>query len=230
MTELHELTGITQNTLSLMANGKSNGIQFNTLEKIIKALDCSLDELFTVTGIPFEVYVELEEVKDNIYKFSLVGIDETNVESRITYGFEIFKNVTKTKRTLLQIVFLDRGKIELESLNNQLFIDRILDYSGESLSEELLLVYAYLIAYEILEDLNDPSINSTSLVTFSWYGLVKNNNEKIIKIKLVSKDIDNYSIEINNCLARPDFLAMNNNNILETNIIDKKVIIKMLLE
>lgn len=49
MTELHKLTGITQNAISLLANGKSNGVHFITLEKIVKALNCNLDDLITVT-------------------------------------------------------------------------------------------------------------------------------------------------------------------------------------
>lgn len=44
--ELHRLTGISANTLSSLYNEKTNMISFNTIEKICKALDCEVGELF----------------------------------------------------------------------------------------------------------------------------------------------------------------------------------------
>ncbi len=39
-------TGITQKTLSLLANGRVSGIKYATLIRIKDLLDCSFDELF----------------------------------------------------------------------------------------------------------------------------------------------------------------------------------------
>src|SRR5690625_3019254 len=61
MTELHQKTGISQNALSLLANGKSNGIQFNTLEKIITATNTSIEDLLDVVGEKYKLYVEYVE-------------------------------------------------------------------------------------------------------------------------------------------------------------------------
>lgn len=50
MTELHEITGISKNTLSLLSRGESQGIQFRTLDKICETLGCSPGELLQHTN------------------------------------------------------------------------------------------------------------------------------------------------------------------------------------
>lgn len=45
LTQLHKETGISQNALSLLANGKSKGFQFSTLEGILRALDADVSDL-----------------------------------------------------------------------------------------------------------------------------------------------------------------------------------------
>ena len=50
---LSEETGITISTLSRHKNGKAVGIDFETLEKLIKCLECTPDELFGV--VPYTV-------------------------------------------------------------------------------------------------------------------------------------------------------------------------------
>lgn len=43
--EIFEETGISRNTISLMVHGKTTGIQFETLQKLLKVLDCDIEEL-----------------------------------------------------------------------------------------------------------------------------------------------------------------------------------------
>ena len=45
MSELSRKTGISKNALSLLYHEKSNGVRFDTLEKICRELDCKIDEL-----------------------------------------------------------------------------------------------------------------------------------------------------------------------------------------
>lgn len=45
-TELSKLTGISQKALSELETGKSKGVSFNTLSKLCKILDITLDQLF----------------------------------------------------------------------------------------------------------------------------------------------------------------------------------------
>lgn len=43
---LGKQTGISQNNISKICNGETSTIRFDTIEKICKALECSIDELF----------------------------------------------------------------------------------------------------------------------------------------------------------------------------------------
>ena len=43
---LGKQTGISQNNILKICNGETSTIRFDTIEKICKALECSIDELF----------------------------------------------------------------------------------------------------------------------------------------------------------------------------------------
>lgn len=43
---ISNFTGLSINTLSLLATGKSRGIQFNTLEKLLVFFECEIEDLF----------------------------------------------------------------------------------------------------------------------------------------------------------------------------------------
>ena len=49
ISELSESTGISRNSLGLLVNGKSRGIQFDTLEKISRVIDVDINKLFTLS-------------------------------------------------------------------------------------------------------------------------------------------------------------------------------------
>lgn len=55
ISELNESTGISRNSLSLLINGKSRGIQFETLEKIVSALNINIGDLFEKTFNNLEI-------------------------------------------------------------------------------------------------------------------------------------------------------------------------------
>ncbi|WP_375755270.1 helix-turn-helix domain-containing protein [Priestia endophytica] len=61
MTELHEITGISQNALSPIANGKSNGIQFNTLDKILEATNSKIEELIERGEELYSLFIRSED-------------------------------------------------------------------------------------------------------------------------------------------------------------------------
>lgn len=82
--DLHEKTGISRNTISLLYNNKSKGIQFDTLTRLADALGVEfLDELF-IDEIP--------------YKVSQVGYEidyNSELEKNYEFGFcylELFVN------------------------------------------------------------------------------------------------------------------------------------------
>lgn len=55
ISDLNKKTGISRNSLSLLINGKSRGIQFETLEKIIGALNVEIGDLFEKTFDKLEI-------------------------------------------------------------------------------------------------------------------------------------------------------------------------------
>lgn len=55
ISDLNESTGISRNSLSLLINGKSRGVQFETLEKIVSALDINIGDLFEKTFNNLEI-------------------------------------------------------------------------------------------------------------------------------------------------------------------------------
>lgn len=93
LTELHELTGISKNTLSLIANNQSKGIQFETMEKLILKLGVSFDQFFefenygsfmNITPVENEkmkYLIEIDQISDNVisqgYTWGDNGIKET---------------------------------------------------------------------------------------------------------------------------------------------------------
>lgn len=58
--EVHDKTGISRNTLSNMYNSKTNGIQFDNLDKLVEALNCQVQELvyYTPKAIEFSFKYE----------------------------------------------------------------------------------------------------------------------------------------------------------------------------
>lgn len=48
ISELHRLTGISASSISDLYNEKTKMISFDTIEKICKALNCTIGELFEV--------------------------------------------------------------------------------------------------------------------------------------------------------------------------------------
>src|SRR5699024_2488220 len=117
MTELHEKTRISQNALSLLANHKSKGVQFETLEKIASALDVHPTNLFKYKSTTKHRYFISAQIKYTDWKFGfghyevesdfkitdLEGvrtiarkIEETNnlpTDSVIILNFQLFDNV-----------------------------------------------------------------------------------------------------------------------------------------
>lgn len=49
ISELSEKTGISRNSLGLLINGKSRGIQFDTLEKISRIINVEIKDLFSMS-------------------------------------------------------------------------------------------------------------------------------------------------------------------------------------
>lgn len=64
ITKLHSETGISRNSLTLLANGKSQGVQFETLEKIAIALNVEISDLFIRSFDVLQFQIITKEIKD----------------------------------------------------------------------------------------------------------------------------------------------------------------------
>ena len=103
--ELSTKTNLSINTLSLLSTGKSKGIQFDTLEKLINALDCQIVDLITIE----DYYTTLEFKKIEIFQEDILSpytndinnnetflvctyLDELKFEKRILLTLKYFEN------------------------------------------------------------------------------------------------------------------------------------------
>ena len=69
--ELSNNTGLSINTLSLLSTGKSKGIQFDTLEKIVQTLDCNVKDLIIVDdGFKTLQFIEIKKTEYGSFIFN----------------------------------------------------------------------------------------------------------------------------------------------------------------
>ncbi|MCD8911216.1 helix-turn-helix transcriptional regulator [Staphylococcus gallinarum] len=151
ISQLHEMTGISRNSLSLLINGKSQGIQFETIEKITKALNVDINNLFknifdyvsiNVTGIKtakghfpsmrdnIKIKEEIEIMKDNNYsQYSFKVLDcsfiEDGIEKREYIPYRILTDITGSNQILVDV------NIEKSALANE--FKRVFDVSFDEI-------------------------------------------------------------------------------------------------
>jgi DNA-binding Xre family transcriptional regulator len=65
ISELSEKTGISRNSLGLLINGKSRGIQFDTLEKIARIIDIRIEDLFLMSFDTVDLIAFDKKLKDS---------------------------------------------------------------------------------------------------------------------------------------------------------------------
>ena len=141
ITDLHKKTGISRNSLTLLANGKSRGIQYDTLDKITTALNVNISELFEIEFdkliIKFQdkkkISLHIRNCQEDIPKKNwaikcLIEEDENLKESYIPY--ELIFNIGAHSSVEIDINLRDH---EFHDLLSSLF-NNIEDFS---------LIFAY---------------------------------------------------------------------------------------
>lgn len=79
--DIFEKTNISRNTISQMINKEPKGIQFDTLEKIIKAYDLQITDLLEyVDDSPAEIYLECDGIIQEDLFEDVFGDEENNVK------------------------------------------------------------------------------------------------------------------------------------------------------
>lgn len=148
ISELSEKTGISRNSLGLLINGKSRGIQFDTLEKIARIIDIRIEDLFlmsfdTVDLIAFDKKLKDSDLATN-YNHSYdkqilkccVDIDNDIHDFYLRYQIDLELNVLKDGKSELNIK-IDKRKFD--------FLKLFLPVSNDINSEIAHLSYIYLI-------------------------------------------------------------------------------------
>lgn len=86
ISDLHQQTGISRNSLSLLINGKSQGIQFDTLERIIDALNVGVGELLEKTFDSLTINIVSSEV---VKEIDLNRLEDSNSEKIFKTRFNL---------------------------------------------------------------------------------------------------------------------------------------------
>lgn len=117
--EIFEKTGISRNTLSLMANGKTTGIQFDTLEKLLGVLDCDIEDLITYSQQNFD------------FGFLLPGEEYIDSTKSKNYNDEAYFSFGFSKNYIRKIVFNssvnEHGVIEINISDDESYFTDDLD-------------------------------------------------------------------------------------------------------
>ncbi|PTE33829.1 transcriptional regulator [Mammaliicoccus fleurettii] len=153
--ELSSKTGLSINTLSLLSTGKSKGIQFETLEKIVSTLNCKIEELLILDdGYNTLEILDVELIPKDDY-FVMVNNDE-NMYLKCTYlneDREIKKLLlTFNKNTKLKGVIVNlSGEFPTEILTSGKHVRHIVKNRTNETTLNLFIPFMGLIfkkAYE----------------------------------------------------------------------------------
>ncbi|OEK55459.1 hypothetical protein ASS95_01495 [Staphylococcus equorum] len=148
ISELSEKTGISRNSLGLLINGKSRGIQFDTLEKIARVIDIKIEDLFLMSFDNVDIVASNMEIRDSDlgknYNASYdmknlncyIDIDGDIHDFNLNYQIDLKLNVLKDGTSELNVK-IDKRKFD--------FLKLFLPINNEIDSEIRHLTYVYLI-------------------------------------------------------------------------------------
>lgn len=113
ISQLNEMTGISRNSLSLLINGKSQGVQFETIEKITRALNIGIEELFEKSfneiKITFSKLYNITEYHEHKYREGKVN-DKT--KEFIPFGEEETEEYSYTYVGIHLKYIIDSSELE----------------------------------------------------------------------------------------------------------------------
>lgn len=176
MTQLHQITGMPLNTLSLFATHKTKGVQYSTLEKIISVLDVTVGELIEVVDDVFEVSVK-NNIENNYSQLYHSGATEKHA-----FSFEVVLKNIKNKN--IQGSIKNDVQIKFDRANNTLYfnINRVENCDPTIINEnitnafdyryngfpEFYYILSYLILDEFSKDKNFSKMNISWRIVVDW--------------------------------------------------------------
>ncbi|ATD31324.1 helix-turn-helix domain-containing protein [Macrococcoides bohemicum] len=171
LTDLHNITGITQNALSLFANNKSNGIQYSTLEKIISTLDIEISELLQPINEVATIQIDMLDIKRyseySNEEFVSVDIHFLDKESNKIIDKIIFKFGIKPIYNNENLDYLLIEESSHSKISNQQLEQLLTIRTRENKPSELLKILSHLIARKIITH-NHYNINLRTIMLFKW--------------------------------------------------------------
>lgn len=213
MTQLHKETGISQNALSLLANGKSNGIQFNTLEKILSATGTKIEDLLEHIGEPFILSVELQGKKERKnckhHKYKIIATDAEGIEYSAEISFQISRQDKMNGREFVLISYKESHLgFPYKLLNDLLFVIH---------DNEFLKIVSYLVAIDLFYQVEIKDLSLSSLILFSWFGfLPSNDGELAFTLPLISPNKEEQPVELD--ISIPDIT-----NLMQLKLVDNVI-------
>lgn len=101
--ELSANTGLSINTLSLLSTGKSKGIQFDTLEKLIQSLKCNVKDLIVLD----DGFKELKLLDISVSKHGLFAFSKPDDDRIYNISCSYIENESEQQNILLTVIFTE---------------------------------------------------------------------------------------------------------------------------
>jgi len=219
--QLNEITGIPRNTLSKMINGRTNGIQFDNLNKLVEALECGVHELLKFSpgdfyfgfGTLSEFDYREKDEKNNDVSFFLV-----TENSRFFY--EIFvETIDMSNMDKIIIKRVENSTLNFNSKPSkhyQDYINRVF-----SIHQNIIDVFSnLLIQYLIATDRYIPS--SSSDIT-----IVDHSNLPFNKSLACSESIIQRNKKLNETIISHYLSNIEKNSTVTTQYDDENFIFKL---
>lgn len=183
ITELHERTGISKNTISLMVNDKSKGIQYDTLAKILNATNSKLEDMLEVVNDLYAMYVTgvendytpLNNHENRVFRYK-VWVDLKGKEE-LVYDFyfnvlffkvnDITGNSIHPEKSFLHISFVDQS---IECANHELAVK-----FNSNVNKTVINVISYLVVTDLLFQMDLSKKDVPNLAYFDWIRFERDN-------------------------------------------------------
>lgn len=215
LTELSEKTGISRTSLSQLSNGKSQGIQFDTLENISLALEISPSDLFRMEVAINDFTADFSAVrKIKEYVYSVIMMFKFEVKSKffwhgvnMTVDFSSDDSKVYTSLKLLSIeetnLFVQqnyKNKAMITDLENETIFIR------QAVANTKKLINPPRNEEEYFEKVSAYMMNALPLIVLSKNETKKNKDKILISNTFYSSELKDETI--NNLQSNDDMLDL----------------------
>lgn len=196
-TEIHNETGISRNTLTSLGNGKSKGIQFDTLDKLCKSLNCSVSEL--IRFVPDDYIVTMTQKKhvedDYVVLFGEVYTAET--EKKL-FTDDVMVNMSEN----FMPISLEFLKNAINNPNQPIIISGNIPAVSKYInSSDYLPLQEIVKITDNLSDEQKKQICKQLALIFLKSPYFKVDNSSIVVTLSVTNDVSSYSFDITKLIS-----------------------------